>query len=102
MVIKNAEEIVKDESLIPKGRYCYTPIGWVDGSYHTIPCPYKNRTNYGTVRCEYLGVESIDPTPYGKECYQKALKNFGSDEAVRKATSEGGLIWDGCKECDVD
>jgi hypothetical protein len=28
---------------IPKGDYCYTPIGWKNGVYKIKPCPYWDK-----------------------------------------------------------
>lgn len=91
----------KDTSVIPKGYYCYTPIGWDGDRYLTKPCPYREYTEYGTVRCNYLDVESIDPTPSGIESYQKAVEYFGSEDKVWKIDN-GGLIWDAVKECGIN
>lgn len=96
-----SEIIVKDTSVIPEGDVCYTPIGWEGNRYLTIPCPYREFTNYGAVRCNYLEVDSIDPTPHGREDFIKAVEYFGSEDAVWEADN-GGLIWDGVKECGVN
>lgn len=79
-----------DSSLIPSGGFCYRVEEIRDGEvlsddierfgkdlrefrYHgnhkEVLCPYWQRTDYGTVRCTYLGREVVDeddPAAKGK------------------------------------
>jgi hypothetical protein len=72
----------KDESLIPRGEYCYRIIKIAKGEalgsddldrfgkelrevpYHgehkEVLCPYWIRTDYGTVKCDFLGKEVVE------------------------------------------
>ena len=86
---------------IPEGDCCYEPIGWEGSVYRVKPCSYREYTHYGTVRCNYLEVDSVDPTPHGRKAFIKAVKHFGSEDAVMEIDN-GGLIWDGVKECGIN
>ena len=73
--------IVKDESVIPTGPFCYSIVPIVEGEilsddierfgkelrefrYHgdtkEVLCPYWRRTDYGTVICDFLHKEVYD------------------------------------------
>lgn len=89
---------VKDISDIPEGHYCYKPLGWDGDRYKTLPCKYYTFTEYGTTKCTLLGVESLDPTPYGRESRALAYKHFGSEEKAWAACTDD-LLWDAIKAC---
>jgi len=70
----------KDTSIIPYGIYCYTSVGWEDGVYKVIPCPYWSRRTDKPEQengyCSYLGVGDWD--------------------------LHIGLLWDQVKECGIN
>lgn len=89
-----------DDSLIPPGKYCYRVIKIREGeilsrdinkfgrelrefSYHSaykeVLCPYWHRTEYGTVRCDFLGREFVDEEY--STAIEKIISNFGSPDA---------------------
>lgn len=74
--------------LIPANNYyCYSGGDW-DGKKFLIKiCPYWKRTDHGTVKCEYLGVESLteEAGKANDERRQLAYNHFGS-----KRESVGG------------
>ena len=63
-----------------------------------VYCPYWSVTDYGTVKCAYLGVEAIG---ISEESMAKAARHFGSQEAAIEA-STGFLLGDAVKECNVN
>lgn len=71
----------KDESLIPNGPFCYRLVEIEEGEvlsrdiercgidlrefpyrpgWKQVACPYYARTNYGTVKCNFVGMEARD------------------------------------------
>ena len=82
----------KDASLIPLGMYCYD---YTEGG-ERVQCPYWNRTDYGTVRCEYLEKEVIDE--FDDDAEEKIRTRFG----VADASDKFGwcdLLADECRIC---
>ena len=59
-------------------------------------CPYWKTTDYGTVRCAYLGREAVGIGD--GDCYRRAVEHFGSEEAANEAC-QGWLLGDAVKEC---
>lgn len=89
-----------DTSLIPPGEYCYriVKIGEGEtlsrdiskfgrelreypyhGAYKEVLCPYWHRTEYGTVRCDFLGREFVDDKD--SRAIEKIIAYFGSPDA---------------------
>lgn len=95
--------IAKDIDCIPEGYYCYTSHGWnrEEGFLEITCCPYFKHTDHGTVKCEFLGIESLSPAKGEQDDEERALayEHFGSKEAAWKAVEDGGLLWDQIKEC---
>ena len=111
----------KDASLIPSGEYCYRVVEIQDGEvlrsdidrhgkdlreyaysiegYKCVLCPYWNRTDYGTVRCDYLEKEIIDGMDDSAK--EKIQKHFGIEDATEKF-GWGSLLEDEIKICDVN
>lgn len=86
--------IQKDMSLIPEGQFCYQTIrvevvdekGYVKDIYSVNPydrCPYWQRTDYGTVRCLFLGREVVDEYG-GNNAIQKITQHFGEEKALEQ------------------
>ena len=74
-------KIRKDLSLIPRGMYCYTFLGWSEDRYKVLPCPYW----------------SIDKTkPPQENGYCHFLERGDWD------LGGGGLLWDQVKECEIN
>ena len=48
-------------------------------TYKQVLCPYWQRTEYGTVRCDFLGREFIDDEDAG--AIEKIINHFKSAEA---------------------
>jgi hypothetical protein len=109
----------KEVSLIPPGEYCYRLIRKQPGevlsqdydrfgrdlrefSYNLewkeVLCPYWFRTDYGMVRCDFLGVESLDDD--NPDAKAEALCHFGSEAAFLKA-NHYSLLYDQIKICDL-
>jgi hypothetical protein len=63
-----------------------------------VYCPYWSVTDYGTVKCGYLGIEAVGMS--GKSS-KEARKHFGSEEAIQAACT-GGTLGDALKECNVN
>ncbi len=89
-----------DASLIPPGGYCYRVIKIKDGevlsreiekfgrelreyhyggNYKEVLCPYWQRTEYGTVRCNFLDLEFIDDED--EKAHEKIVSHFGAPDA---------------------
>ena len=67
--------------------------------YKAVLCPYWNRTDYGTVRCDYLEKEIIDGMDDGAK--EKIQKHFGIEDASEKFRWDS-LLEDEIKICDVN
>ena len=110
----------KDASLIPAGEYCYRVVKIEDGEvlsrdidrfgkdlreyeyhdgYKCILCPYWNRTDYGTVRCDYLEKEVIDGQD--DDAKVKIQTHFGISDASDKF-GWSDLLEDEIKICDLN
>lgn len=89
----------KDPTKIPKGEYCYSRVAiqnneLTNGSYERfgyevrevktkdndkiVLCPYWVRTEYGTIRCNFLNEEFIDDDLNYKYALDLRVKHFGS------------------------
>ena len=110
---------MKDAALIPAGTYCYRvePIApdevlvldierfgkdlrefsWHPG-YKEVLCPYWRRTDYGMVRCEFLGVEGLDEMGGARAL---ALIHYGTEEAFQAANQSPHFLADEVKICGV-
>lgn len=92
-----------DKTVIPKGHYCYSGGEWTPelGIYRVKPCPYWKRTDHGTVKCEYLGIESLTPEAgeHDDTARQLAYDHFGGEDAAWEAVDAISLIWDQVKDC---
>ncbi len=83
-----------DAAQIPLGEYCYDHQTMWNDEYK--PCVYFQRTDYGTDKCVYLGVEAVDGDS------APVIQHFGSLANMEAA----GVIhtWtlpDSIKECGV-
>ncbi|MBI5063241.1 MAG: hypothetical protein HZB87_07210 [Desulfatitalea sp.] len=97
-----------DTSVIPLGRYCYHVVkiknGEVlrrdveafgrnlreyhyHGSYKEKLCPYWQRTEYGTVRCNFLDREFVD------EEDDRALEKIAAHSASPEASGRFERSW---------
>lgn len=90
----SSPSVVLDVSVIPTGDRCYTQ----EASGTRTRCPYLRDSDHGVVYCDYLGKGSL----IGDDAreYLKALKHFGSEAALEKAT-QLLLLWDATKECGI-
>ena len=110
----------KDASLIPSGSFCYRVVKVQDGEvlsrdvdrygkdlreysshgdYKRVLCHYWNRTDYGTVRCDYLEKEVVDGQDDDAE--EKIQKHFGVEDASAKF-GWSVLLEDEIKICGVN
>jgi hypothetical protein len=111
-----AHRMEKDPSLIPSGGHCYQVVRLQPGetlsdeidrfgkdlrefSYHPgykeVLCPYWTRTDYGTVRCEFLNREVLDEVPQAR---LKVQAHFGVTDAASLFDSDWALP-DEIKRC---
>jgi hypothetical protein len=109
----------KDASLIPPGEFCYRLIRKQPGevlsqdidrfgrdlrefSYNLhwkeVLCPYWFHTDYGMVRCNFLGVESLDED--NPDAKAEAIRHFGSEAAFLKV-NRYSLLSDEIKICNI-
>jgi hypothetical protein len=80
-----------DAAQIPLGEHCYD---YLEDEYR--PCAYFKRTDYGTVKCLYLGLEVID----GESA--PVIQHFGSQANMEAANViETWSLPDLTKECGV-
>ena len=108
-----------DDSVIPQGSFCYRVEKIRDGEslsedvarfgkelreyrYHgnfkEVLCPYWKRTDYGTVRCNFLDKEVIDDED--AKAQEKVMKYFGISDASKKFVVSWALS-DEIKICGV-
>ena len=110
----------KDESVIPPGEHCYRVYPIRDGEvlswdhdrfgkdlrefsygpgFKEVLCPYWRRTEYGTVKCEFLGMEVLDNEINDhNESVALLAKRIGLEAAQQFPAS---LLADEIKECDI-
>jgi len=90
-------------SSIPKGFYCYSGGEWDAEAqvFKTTPCPFWERTSYGTVKCHYLKEESLtcEAGESNDEVRAKAYEHFGGKEATWEVINVDSLLWDAVKSC---
>jgi hypothetical protein len=83
-----------DATQIPLGEYCYDHLALQNDDYR--PCAYFQWTDYGTVKCAYLGVEVFDDDT------ARVLQHFGSQANMDAAhLIETWTLPDSIKECGV-
>jgi hypothetical protein len=81
-----------DAAQIPLGEHCYD---YLEDEYR--PCAYFERTDYGTVKCLYLGLEVID----GESA--PVIQHFGSQANMEAANViDTWSLPDLTKECGVN
>ena len=105
---------------IPDGDYCYSShipadkvkqyneferiygpesgesfVLWVELHIQTN-CPYREWTDYGTVKCLFLEEEAVGMSD---ESYEKALKHFGSVERLEEECQGGDILADAVRCC---
>lgn len=113
----------KTHPLIPVGEFCYRIVELAPGEvlsrehdrygrdlrefpYHRgtkcVLCPYWQRTNHGTVRCEYLGKEVLDDEAedWG-QALALATEYFGAGQVDQKVGRSWALA-DEIKVCGVN
>ncbi|MGH8461611.1 MAG: hypothetical protein ACRESS_08405 [Stenotrophobium sp.] len=109
----------KSTDVIPEGPFCYRVVEKLPGETFTgdssrfgmelrewsyrgnlkeVLCPYWQRTEHGTVRCEFLGREYVEPI---SDEYPIALAYFGS-EAAMSHLERSQLIPDEIKICGIN
>jgi hypothetical protein len=59
-------------------------------------CPYREWTDYGTVKCHFLEEEAVG---LSNENYEKALKHFGSEEKMNEVCQGDFLLADAVQCC---
>jgi len=110
-----------DKSLIPPGPYCYwikeiqdqeilgTDIEYFGkdlreypyaGNYKEILCPYYHRTDYGTVRCEYVDEEYLDGLD--DQAAEKIIQHFGTDKVLKERFPYDDYLSDEIKICGIN
>lgn len=92
----------KDTSVIPKGVYCYTPIGYEDGKYKIQCCPYwkriEDRPEQYDGWCDYLGKGDLE---IEKEMVLKDMET-GEETTGDELPFPVSLLFDQCKECGIN
>jgi hypothetical protein len=92
----------KDESVIPKGPYCYTPIGYENGVYKVKHCPYhrliEDRPNQYDGWCDFLEKGDLELEK------EMVLTDQDTGEKIRgdELPFPVSLLWDSCKECGIN
>lgn len=111
--------MAKDESVIPEGEYCYrvAPLaegevlvvdaerfgkdlreaGYTKGTKRIL-CPYWQKTEYGTVRCDFLDVDACDGID--DKTRARIVAHFGSEDAVDRIRRDWALP-DEIKVCGI-
>ena len=110
----------KDCLVIPHGEYCYRilPINEGEilsrdihrfgkdlreyryrGNFKEVLCPYWERTDYGTIRCNYLELEVVDEDDNSAK--QKLADYFGTDKAIDQLKYSWALS-DEIKVCGIN
>lgn len=89
----------KDESLIPKGPYCYTYVG----DMYKI-CPYwdskKDLPEQANGYCHFLEKSDMD---LAEETEFTDMKTGEKSKGMELPIGIGtGLLWDQCKECGIN
>ncbi|WP_139800689.1 hypothetical protein [Geothermobacter hydrogeniphilus] len=112
--------MAKDKSIIPYGDFGYTvtmikhdkilsddidrfgkslrEFRYHEG-YKEVLCPYWRRSDYGTVKCEYLDVEVIDSEDFN--AWDKIKSHFSIDDPSRLFERSHRLP-DEIKICDLN
>ncbi len=109
-----------DTSVIPSGDYCYRVVDIREGEiliedpnrfgkelrqyrYHgndkQVLCPYWQRTDYGTVRCNFLDKEIIDDEDLAAE--NKIMEYFNISDPRAKFESSW-MLADEIKICGIN
>ena len=88
-----------DVGWIPMGRYCYHPRPYDSGAR---PCPYFNRTDYGTTTCAFMNVEAYDDFVTDWATSPLALKFGNADGAEKAGVMDDLALPDALKICDVN
>jgi len=78
-------KFIKDKSKIPNGPYCYTP--------KRFPCK-ENNWIYEIDICPYWSINKTKPSQNNGYCQYMEEGDWEHDGL--------GLLWDQCKECDID
>lgn len=88
-----------DMRWIPMGNFCYHPWPYSAGAR---PCPFFNRTEFGTATCAFMNVEAYDATEI--DWVDAALvRRFGSmEEAHRSGVRNQIYLPDEIKICGVN
>lgn len=89
----------KDTSIIPKGEYC-DGLRITFGVTTSNLCPYWQKTDYGMIRCNYMGLEDLNEFDI-IEAQKLAIAHYGSEEAYLNA-GYGSALHDEQKICDVN
>jgi hypothetical protein len=110
------------DKTVPKGEFCYTILKIADGEilsndiarfgydlrefkYHNdakeVLCPYWNRTNHGTIRCDKLDLEVYDEDICYADARKLALEHFGEAE-IDNRVKHSSLLAEEIKVCDIN
>ncbi len=113
----------QSQKLIPKGCYCYQyepvtghedfsqgvhRLGFESREFESkgdtnkgVLCPFWNRTEYGTIRCDYTGYECIDDySGDGAASEEKIRKRFKVMDA-KDYFEYSSLFFDMVKVCEI-
>jgi hypothetical protein len=83
-----------DAAQIPLGEYCYDHLALQNDDYR--PCAYFQRTDYGTVKCLFLGIEVIN------DDLAPIIQHFGSQANMDAANLiDTWSLPDSIKECGI-
>lgn len=91
-------------NVIPNGSYCYDERGlcpyWQSTGKHF---PYDALVEKGAVvgRCEYLGKDDLD-LRYHPVLVRADGRSIPKDEQHEEDWWDYGLLWDQCKECEIN
>jgi hypothetical protein len=88
-----------DHDVIPPGEYCYYPTQYgMPGIVGYQPCPHFHYTDYGTVRCDYMPLETNDCS----RPVDEVIQHLGGEEsAAQLGFKAHSLLEDSYKECGV-
>lgn len=93
----------KDTSVIPRGDYCYTPIGHNGVKMQVKYCPYwslsKGHEKQNNGYCSYLEKGDWD---LNKEKSWESASDVGNFLSASEIGLPMSLLWDAVKECGIN
>lgn len=108
--INTAKEIYNHKimkKLIPPGQYCYVHDFTKPSDNISIPivsCPHRTEKDIAGVQvpwCKFLNSGGTENSKWSEEEWQKLITHFGSENNLFDNLPLS-LLWDDCKECDVN